>query len=97
MTTCSYARRDTGTERAIRRRLLNIVAARQNVELLRSLDDPAQVALDDVLREIAAPGEPIEDMDPTKIAAWDSIVAGRSINVVVGPPGVGKPSSSPIS
>ncbi|NSZ61058.1 AAA family ATPase (plasmid) [Agrobacterium tumefaciens] len=83
-------KRDTGTERAIRRRLLNIVAARQNVELLRSLDDPAQVALDDVLREIAAPGEPIEDMDPTKIAAWDSIVAGRSINVVVGPPGVGK-------
>lgn len=83
-------KRDTGTERAIRRRLLNIVAARQNLELLRALDDPAQVALDDALREIAVPGSPIVDMDPSKVAAWQSIVAGRSINVIVGPPGVGK-------
>ncbi|MDV4183529.1 AAA domain-containing protein [Rhizobium brockwellii] len=83
-------KRDTGTERAIRRRLLNIVAARQNLELLRALDDPAQVALDDVLREIAVPGSPVVDMDPSKLAAWQSIVAGRSINVIVGPPGVGK-------
>ena len=83
-------KRDTGTERAIRRRLLNIVAARQNLELLRALDDPAQVALDDVLREIAVPGPPVADMDASKLAAWESIVAGRSINVVVGPPGVGK-------
>ncbi len=83
-------KRDTGTERAIRRRLQNIVAARQNLELLRALDDPAQVALDDTLREIAVPGSPVTDMDPSKLAAWQSIVAGRSINVIVGPPGVGK-------
>ncbi len=85
-------RRDTGTERAIRRRLQNIVAARSNVELLRALDDPAQVRMDDVLRDIAAPGAPPADadMEKSKIEAWDSIVEGRSINVVVGPPGVGK-------
>ncbi|NTH16653.1 helicase [Agrobacterium rhizogenes] len=83
-------KRDTGTERAIRRRLLNIVAARQNLELLRALDDPAQIALDDVLRQIAVPGPPVADMDASKLAAWESIVAGRSINVIVGPPGVGK-------
>ncbi|MFS3135664.1 DEAD/DEAH box helicase [Gluconacetobacter sacchari] len=83
-------RRDTGFERAIRRRLQNIVAARSNVELLRALDDPAQVALDDALREIAAPGDPPADLDETKKLAWASIAAGKSINIVVGPPGVGK-------
>jgi DNA polymerase alpha-associated DNA helicase A len=83
-------RRDSGFERAIRRRLQNIVAARTNVELLRALDDPAQVALDDVLRDIAAPGVPPDDLDGTKKIAWESIAAGRSINIVVGPPGVGK-------
>lgn len=85
-------RKDTGAERAIRRRLQNIVAARSNIELLRALDDPAQVRMDDVLRDIAAPGAPPSDadMEKSKIEAWDSIVEGRSINVVVGPPGVGK-------
>lgn len=83
-------RKDAGAERAIRRRLQNIVAARSNVELLRALDDPAQVAMDEVLRDIAAPGPPPADMERSKIEAWQSIVAGRSINVVVGPPGVGK-------
>ncbi|WP_292862581.1 AAA domain-containing protein [Mesorhizobium sp.] len=85
-------RKDTGTERAIRRRLQNIVAARSNVELLRALDDPAQVAMDEVLREIAVPGPPPVDakMERSKIEAWQSIIAGKSINVVVGPPGVGK-------
>ncbi|WP_244432961.1 AAA domain-containing protein [Afipia sp. OHSU_I-C4] len=84
-------RRDSGFERAIRRRLQNIVAARTNIELLRAIDDPAQIALDDVLRDIAAPGKtPPQDMDASKKTAWDAIVAGKSINVVVGPPGVGK-------
>ena len=83
-------RRDTGFESAIRRRLENIIAARSNVELLRALDDPAQVALDSALSEIAAPGDPPSDLDETKKLAWASIRAGRSINVVVGPPGVGK-------
>jgi len=85
-------RKDTGTERAIRRRLQNIVAARSNVELLRALDDPAQVRMDEVLCDIAAPGLPPDDadMERSKIEAWQSIVEGKSINVVVGPPGVGK-------
>lgn len=83
-------RRDDGFERAIRRRLRNIVAARANVELLRALDDPAQVALDDALRDIAGPGAPADDLDKSKKVAWQSISAGKSINVVVGPPGVGK-------
>jgi DNA polymerase alpha-associated DNA helicase A len=83
-------RRDNGFERAIRRRLQNIVVARKNIELLRAIDDPAQVALDDVLRDIAAPGAAPTDMDASKKVTWDAIVAGKSINVVVGPPGVGK-------
>ena len=83
-------RRDSGFERAIRRRLGNIVAARTNIELLRAIDDPAQVALDDVLRDIAAPGAAPADMDASKKLAWDAVVFGKSINVVVGPPGVGK-------
>jgi DNA polymerase alpha-associated DNA helicase A len=83
-------RRDSGFERAIRRRLRNIVAARTNIELLRAIDDPAQVALDDVLRDIAAPGAAPADMDTSKKVAWDAVVSGKSIIVVVGPPGVGK-------
>jgi DNA polymerase alpha-associated DNA helicase A len=83
-------RRDSGFERAVRRRLQNIVAARTNIELLRAIDDPAQVALDDVLRDIAAPGGVPAEMDASKRLAWDAIVSGKSINVVVGPPGVGK-------
>lgn len=83
-------RRDSGYERAIRRRLQNIVAARTNIELLRAIDDPAQVALDDALRDIAAPGPAPADMDPSKKITWDAIASGKPINVVVGPPGVGK-------
>ena len=83
-------RRDLGTEHAVRRRLQNIVAARTNVELLRSIDDPAQVGMDEALRDIASPGPAPAGMDQTKAIAWKSIVAGKSINVVVGPPGVGK-------
>ena len=66
------------------------MAARTNIELLRAIDDPAQVALDDVLRDIAAPGAAPADMDASKKLAWDAVVSGKSINVVVGPPGVGK-------
>ena len=83
-------RRDMGFEQATRRRLQNIVAARSNVDLLRAIDDPAQVALDQALRDIAAPGVPPEYLDGTKSIAWKSIAEGKSINVVVGPPGVGK-------
>lgn len=83
-------RTDAGTEGAIRRRLQNIVAARTNVELLRALDDPSAVAMDDALRLVAAPGPPPEGLETSKKQAWEAIAAGRSINVIVGPPGVGK-------
>lgn len=83
-------RTDTGTEGAIRRRLQNIVTARSNIELLRALDDPAAVRMDDALRIVATPGDPPSDFDVSKKSAWEAIAAGRSINVVVGPPGVGK-------
>lgn len=84
------SRRDSGFERAIRRRLQNIVAARTNIELLRAIDDPAQIALDHVLRDIAAPGAAPNHMDASKTVAWEAVASGKSINVVVGPPGVGK-------
>ncbi|NSZ87627.1 AAA domain-containing protein (plasmid) [Agrobacterium tumefaciens] len=83
-------RRDSGFERAVRRRLQNIVAARSNVELLRALDDPAQVLMDEALRDIAAPGPVPSGTDQSKAAAWNAIREGQSINLVVGPPGVGK-------
>ena len=83
-------RRDAGFERAVRRRLSNIVAARSNVELLRALDDPARVAIDPVLRDVAAPGVAPPELDASKKDAWASIAAGKSISIVVGPPGVGK-------
>ena len=83
-------RPDQGTERAIRRRLRYIAAARGNTDLLRAIDDPSRVALDDVLRGVASPGNAPADMDASKEEAWSSIATGRSLNVVVGPPGVGK-------
>lgn len=83
-------RRDSGFENAVRRRLRNIVLARSNHALLRLLDDPAQVAFDEALREIASPGEPPQGLDPTKENAWRAIERGQGVNVIVGPPGVGK-------
>ncbi|NEH37243.1 DEAD/DEAH box helicase [Rhizobium ruizarguesonis] len=83
-------RKDVGLEQAVRRRLQNIVAARNNVELLRAIDDPAQVAVDEALVEVAAPGQAPSDMDASKVKAWASVAAGKSISLVVGPPGVGK-------
>lgn len=83
-------KKDTGTERAIFRRLQNILAARPNFDLLRSLDDPAQVASDAFLSDVAAPGDAPAILDPSKREAWKSIASGRSISIVIGPPGVGK-------
>lgn len=83
-------RTEAGTEGAIRRRLQNVVAARTSVELLRALDDPATVPMDKTLRIVAAPSRPPDNLDPSKKEAWNSIVVGRSVNVIVGPPGVGK-------
>lgn len=81
---------DTGSERAIRRRLHNIVAAKNNTTLLRALDDPATVAADELLKNVAPPGTATPELDASKETAWNMIKEGRSLNVVVGPPGVGK-------
>lgn len=83
-------RRDSGFENAVRRRLRNIVSARSNLALLRLLDDPAQVAFDEALRDIASPGAVPQDLDPSKEDAWRAIAKGQGVNVIVGPPGVGK-------
>jgi|GEM_PF-2409611 len=83
-------RKDAGLEQAVKRRLENIVAARTNVDLLRSIDDPAQVAVDPALVDIAAPADAPPGLDPSKRLAWKSVADGQSVSVVVGPPGVGK-------
>jgi hypothetical protein len=63
---------------------------RSDHDLLLALDDPNNVALDDAVSSVASPGEPHPDLDSSKIDAWNSIQEGNSIDLVVGPPGVGK-------
>jgi hypothetical protein len=81
---------DRGTETSIRRRLRHIDAARGNLDLLRALGNPRSVGLDPALRAMAPPGVPPEDLDPSKLDAWTAITHGHAIDLVVGPPGVGK-------
>ncbi|MEM6891064.1 MAG: AAA domain-containing protein [Pseudomonadota bacterium] len=83
-------RPDQGQESVIRRRLRSISAVRSDHDLLLALDDPNNVTLDDALSSVASPGEPHPDLDSSKIDAWNSIQEGNSIDLVVGPPGVGK-------
>ncbi len=83
-------RPDQGQESVIRRRLRSISAVRPDHDLLLALDDPNNVALDDAVSSVASPGEPHPDLDSSKIDAWNSIQEGNSIDLVVGPPGVGK-------
>lgn len=83
-------RPDGGTERAIARRLAAIIAARGQNRLLRALDDPRQVAIDPVLRDVAAPGPPPDTLDEGKVSAWEAVGRGHGLEVIVGPPGVGK-------
>ena len=83
-------RPDRGTETQIRRRLRHVAAARGNLELLRAIGDPDSVGLDPALRAIAAPGTAPAELDPSKIEAWQTIRHGHSLDLVVGPPGVGK-------
>lgn len=75
---------------AIRRRMRSIVAARGNLSLIASLDDPGQVGADDMLEYVASPGCGPEDLDPSKKDAWSAIASARPTTLVVGPPGVGK-------
>ena len=81
---------DRGTESAIQRRLSHIVDARGNLDLLLAMDDPNSVGVDETLRHVASPGDPPDEMDTSKVTAWDSIRTGKSLSLVVGPPGVGK-------
>lgn len=83
-------RPDRRNEAQILRRLRHIVEARDNLELLRAIGNPQSVGLDPALRAIAAPGAPPDELDPSKTDAWETICRGHSIDLVVGPPGVGK-------
>lgn len=81
---------DKGLLQAVSRRLSSIVAARDNNELLRALDDPRRVRADPLIAEIAPPAPPPANLDTSKFAAWRAIGRGAALNLVVGPPGVGK-------
>ena len=83
-------RPDAGTESAIRRRLSNIVSARGNLDLLLALNDPNSVDLDEQIRTTSNPGEPPAELETSKASAWTAIKKGHSLDLVVGPPGVGK-------
>lgn len=83
-------RPDRGTEASIRRRLRHVTAARGNLDLLHAIGDPRSVGLDPALRAMAPPGSAPTEMDPSKVAAWNTIRHGHALDLVVGPPGVGK-------
>ncbi|MBL4799519.1 MAG: AAA family ATPase [Oleispira sp.] len=82
--------RDTGFEIALRRRLHNIVAARDNTELLNGLDDPRLVEKIASNDDQTVLGEAPNDLDTSKQEAWGKISQYTPLGVVVGPPGVGK-------
>ncbi|MFQ3252117.1 MAG: DNA polymerase alpha-associated DNA helicase A [Loktanella salsilacus] len=81
---------DKGLLKTVSRRLASIVAARDQNDLLRALDDPRRVRADLLIAEIASPGSPPLALDASKHAAWHAITRGAPLNLVVGPPGVGK-------
>lgn len=83
-------RPDRGTETQIRRRLRHVATARDNLDLLRVIADPHSVGLDPALQTMAAPGAPSDELDPSKTDAWEAIRRGNALDLVVGPPGVGK-------
>lgn len=83
-------RPDAGEEAPIRRRLRHVVTARGNVDLLRALGDPRSVGLDPALLAMAPPGEAPVGFDLSKQEAWERIRHGHSLDLVIGPPGVGK-------
>jgi DNA polymerase alpha-associated DNA helicase A len=83
-------RPDRGTEASVRRRLRHIVAARDNLDLLRAMGDPRSVGLDPALRDMAPPGAAPGALDASKMEVWAAIDRGHSLDLVVGPPGVGK-------
>ncbi|MGY3436441.1 DEAD/DEAH box helicase [Marinovum sp. KMM 9879] len=81
---------DKGLLQVVSRRLASVVAARDQNDLLRALDDPRRVRADSLIAEIASPGSPPVKLDTSKHAAWNAIRRGAALNLVVGPPGVGK-------
>ena len=81
---------DKGLLQVVSRRLASVVAARDQNDLLRALDDPRRVRPDSLIAEIASPGSPPPELDVSKHAAWHAIKRGSALNLVIGPPGVGK-------
>jgi hypothetical protein len=81
---------DKGLLQVVSRRLASVVAARDQNDLLRALDDPRRVRTDPLIAEIASPGSPPTSLDASKYAAWHTITRGAALNLVIGPPGVGK-------
>ncbi|MEL6171291.1 MAG: AAA domain-containing protein, partial [Pseudomonadota bacterium] len=81
---------DKGLETSVRRRLRHSVSARENQELLSAINDPKSVGLDPALRDMAQPAGAPPELDESKRAAWSAIKAGHTLDLVVGPPGVGK-------
>lgn len=79
-----------GVERAVVRRLRSIVASRGQDELLYQLDDPRRTGIDPMRRDVAAPGSAPDEMDKSKADTWNAIQIGRALDLIVGPPGVGK-------
>ncbi|KIC45448.1 hypothetical protein RA29_20620 [Tateyamaria sp. ANG-S1] len=77
---------DTGADRAIKRRLSSIVAAKGQEDLLSALNDPNSVALDLYAREVAPTGDAPSNMDASKVTAWRSLQDGWALNLIVGPP-----------
>ena len=81
---------DKGLLQVVSRRLASVVAARDQNDLLRALDDPRRVRADSLIAEIASPGSPPANLDVSKHVAWHAIKRGAALNLVIGPPGVGK-------
>lgn len=83
-------RSERGTETSVRRRLRHVAAARGNLDLLHAIGDPRSVGLDPALIALAPIGDAPAALDPSKIKAWEAIRDGHALNLIVGPPGVGK-------
>jgi len=83
---------DTGTEKAISRRLKNIKALDTRVDLAEMLEDPWRVRRDDKAASTDQLGrdEGFVGLDALKRKAIREMWAARPAYFVVGPPGVGK-------
>ena len=77
-----------GRDAQFRRRVKAINALKEHAELAELLEDPRQRILE--THETVAKDGPWKELDPSKQKAFERIVSTLSINLVQGPPGVGK-------